>query len=485
MLVAGVLVIAAIGVAVAFRGGGSASGDLHATKSKRDESLRFASRPDLRPPGVTVRRRSGDAAPGKLLVTPKKGAGQDGPMILDERGELVWFRPLEGRLAASDLRVQRYDGEPVLTWWEGTFKGGEGRGEYVIVDDAYRQVARVRAGNGLDGDLHEFLLTPRGTALVTIYKHVRRSLESVGGPRKGRVLDSIVQEIDVETGKVIFEWRSLGAVGLDESYKELPEKASETWDYFHVNSIDVDDDGNLLVSARNTHAVYKLGRRSGRIIWRLGGKRSDFRMGRGTRFAWAHDARRQRDGSLTVFDNGSSPKVHDESRGIVLDVDDDARRVTLRRAYTHPRGLSAPNQGNMQVLPEAHVVVGWGAAAHSSEFSRDGKLLFDMRFTDRENDSYRAYRAGWTGRPSQAPALAVRRREGGRATVYASWNGATEVARWEVLAGPSRERLKAVGSAPRKGFETAIRVDKRERYVAVRARDRDGEVLATSKPTRR
>jgi hypothetical protein len=89
---------------------------------------------------------------------------------------------------------------------------------------------------------------------------------------------------------VLFEWHSLDHVGLDESYKDLPEEAGGTFDYFHINSIEVDHDSNLLVSARNTFTVYKIDRRSGEIIWRLGGKKSDFEMGPGTWMRYQHDA---------------------------------------------------------------------------------------------------------------------------------------------------------------------------------------------------
>ena len=86
-------------------------------------------------------------------VAVKKGEGQDGPMILDDKGRLVWFS--KDRYA-TDFKVQAYKGEPVLTWWQGGIVDGNGEGEYVIFDSSYREVRRVRAGNGYKGDLHEF-----------------------------------------------------------------------------------------------------------------------------------------------------------------------------------------------------------------------------------------------------------------------------------------------------------------------------------------
>ena len=178
-------------------------------------------------------------------------------MILDNDGQPVWLCPVRGEEKdAMDFKVQRYRGEPVLTWWEGVHTG-YGQGDYLILDNSYREVARVRAGNGYDGDHHEFLITPEDTALLTIYHKVPMDLSSVGGPKDGTVLDGIVQEVDIETGEVLFEWHSLEHVGLDES--EL------RYDYFHVNAIDVDHDSNLLISSRNTSAVYKVDRRTGKI----------------------------------------------------------------------------------------------------------------------------------------------------------------------------------------------------------------------------
>jgi Arylsulfotransferase (ASST) len=440
----------------------------HAAQSR--ESLRFRSAPDLRPPAITVRKRGRGTAPGRIFLTPMKGAGQDGPMIVDDDGSLVWFRRLGGGRVASDLRVQSYRGEPVLTWWEGRLVGGGGSGEYVIADTSYETVARVRAKRGLAGDLHEFLLTREGTALFTIYRSARG----------GRVVDCLIQEVDVATGELVFEWSSLDHVPLRHSYKE---RSRKPWDYFHLNSIDVDSDGDLLVSARNTHAIYKLDRRTGRIVWTLGGKASDFRMGRGTQFAWAHDARRQPDGTITIFDNAARPIVRDESRGLVLAVDTERRRVRLRRAYRHPRALLAPVQAGLQRLPNGNVFIGLGSTGYFSEHGAGGAVRFDARFSDDENGSYRAYRFPWTARPAAPPDVAARRRDGG-VTVYASWNGATEVARWRVLAGASADALEPAVTARRKGFETAVSVRTGAPFVAVEALDASGAVLGTSRAIR-
>jgi hypothetical protein len=438
----------------------------------------FRSRPDLEPPSVGVNVEASDGvAPGYVFVSVKKGEGQDGPMIMDNEGHLVWFS--KDRYA-TDFKVQSYRGEPVLTWWQGGIVAGHGEGEYVIFDSSYREVRRVKAGNGYPGDLHEFSITPQDTALLTAYTETRADLSPIGGPRDAPVWDGVAQEIDLETGEVLFEWRSLDHVGVDESYRPPPEDPEEPLDYFHINSIEVEPDGNFLIDAKGTYAVYKVDRASGEVLWRLGGKRSDFEMGEGTRTVSQHAARRQEDGTITIFDNGAPPKLHDQSRGIVVELDEDAMRATLVREYTHPEKPLATSQGNMQVLSNGNVFIGWGTAPHSSEYGRDGELLCDLQFSG-ESQSYRAFRQVWSGCPAEDPAVAAEKGEGGKVNVYASWNGSTETATWRVLAGPKPDDLEPVGSVPREGFETAMAIRTDEPYVAVQAEDDSGRVLATSK----
>ena len=440
----------------------------------------FRSRPDLAPPVVRVARGVGATGAGLLFLTPN-GALTPGMMIVNDHGELVWWRPAPAQPTAN-LRVQEYGGEPVLTWWEGQVDGGgHGQGEYVILDRSYTERLRVRAGNGFQGDLHEFLLTPHGTALLTAYHPVATDLSSVGGAPAGTVLDSIIQEVDVGSGRVVFEWHSIDHVEPSESHSAPG--AGAPFDYFHINSIDVDGDGDLLVSARNTWAIYKLDRKSGDVRWRLGGKRSDFAMADGTAFAWQHDARRQADGSITLFDDGASPQVEPQSRGLTLRVDETAETVSLERTYVHPRPILAGSQGNLQVLSNGNVLIGWGAQPYLSEFSSDGRLLFDAQLPA-GSYSYRAFRFPWRGQPAEAPSVHVASDPSGMAVAAASWNGATDVDRWQVLEGPAADRLRPLVSRPSTGFETRVWFRSTRPFVAVRALDARGAVLGTSTATR-
>jgi hypothetical protein len=451
----------------------------------------FSSRPDLRPPAIAMTKSR--AAPGYVFLGPgttddfTKGAPeagpQMGPLIVDERGEVVWFRPLRGTRWATNVMVSRYKREPVLTWWEGNvIYPGFGKGEGVILDRSYTEIARVRAGQGRQTDFHEFQLTPEGTALLTCYpRRVPMDLSPVGGPRNGTALESIFQEVDIHTGKVLLEWRSLEHVPVSESREPARDPFLKPYDYLHINSIDVLPDGHLLVSGRATFALYKLHRRTGEVIWRLGGKRSDFTISDDARFAWQHDARSVGDGLISVFDNGKGPvNVEPQSRAIVLKVDTSRRTVELAHAYHPPHGLLAGSMGSVQVLPDGHVVVGWGAEPYISEFAPDGTIVADARLPT-DLLSYRAYRFSWKAIPPEPPALGAHRHPTtGRPVLYASWNGSTGVTHWRVHTGIAPDSLKPLGIAKRHGFETAIPLGAGDAYAAIEALDPSRRELAKS-----
>jgi hypothetical protein len=414
------------------------------------ELLHFVSRPDLTPPVVTIDVNSTKVAPGYIFIAPKK-IEPEGPLIVDNRGRPVWFHPQTQ--GATDFRVQRYRGRKVLTWWEGHSENGIGDGHYVIYNSAYRRVAVLKAGNGLAGDEHEFTITPRNTALITYYS------------QRGDTWDSGFQELAIPSGRVLFQWSALAHVPLSESYAQP--RASQPFDYFHVNSVALGPDGNYLISARNTRALYDINRRTGAIAWRLGGKQSDFSMSPGTTFNWQHDARWRSRTTISLFDNGANPAVEKESRALLLRVDLRGRKVGLVHAFVHPEHLLSGSQGNVQALGNGHTFVGWGQNPWFTEFDARGRVVFDGHFA-KDANSYRAYRLVWHGRPASRPAITARR-SGSRVTIYASWNGATDVTRWQVLAGRSARTLNPVRTVRRTGFETRIELRTGARLFAVRA----------------
>ncbi len=457
-----------------------------ASRSGAGDPVRaFETMPALRPPAIDI---TGSApARGYLFVGPSgsvNGDGsQPGAMLVDRVGDPVWFQPVSTGDWAANVRVQGFRGQSVLTWWEGKVVNGYGTGEAVIADRSYGEIARVRAANGRQMDIHEFLLTPQGTALFFCTPEVvHEDLRPLHGPRDGQVLETTIQEVDVRSGRLVSEWRSLEHVPVTESYLPL----AEPYDYMHANSIALDADGHLLICARHTWALYKLERRSGAVIWRLGGRRSDFAIERGAQFAWQHHATPLGDAVITLFDDGSNGpiKTETQSRGLFLAVDERGRRVRAARSYTHPRGLSSGAMGSVQVLPDGHVVVGWGLDPYTTEFAPDGSVVSDARLPAGIN-SYRGFRHRWTGRPQAKPATATRRdARGAHSTVYTSWNGATHVRFWKVHVGTSASDLHTAGVAKHQGFETAIPLGSASGFVALTALDRHGKALGRSEPIR-
>ena len=446
----------------------------------------FRSRPDLRPPVMDITTPAEGTDEGLIFLGTRVGGGQAGAMVLDDTGELVWFLPPDNDMNAHyDVRVQEYRGESVVTFAEANAAGPVGwrRGHYVICDATCERIAEFPIGNGMPGgDHHEFLITPEDTALVGAYFPIHWDLSEVGGASDGVAVDYVVQELEIETGRVLFEWHGLDHIGLDESYAKVPGDANGQYDYIHMNSIGVGPDGDLVMSARHTFAAYKISRATGEMLWRLNGKRSDFEMGEGTEFAYTHDARLHEGNVLTIFDNATSGYNTDKvSRGLVIDLDEEAMTATLVQEYIHPTEIVAVSQANVQVLPNGNVFIGWGSAPVFSEFTEDGELIFNGRFP-KGGSSYRAYRFPWSAQPTEPPAIAAEVADDGSLTVYASWNGATEVASWRVLGGESEADLAEVGSAERSGFETEIPVDSTVAFVAVEALDASGAVLGASDP---
>ena len=405
-------------------------------------------------------------------------------MILDSAGHVVWFHPLphgSSTYYVTNFQVQHYQGQPVLTWWQGKqFTAGED----LIMDRSYRTVAIVQAGDGYHADLHEFQITPQGTALIDAVGLERADLSSVGGPADGTALDDVIQEIDIKTGRVLWTWHSLGHVPVDASYE--PYQSSKLWyDYFHLNSIQQLPNGNLLISARNTWAVYEISRKTGRVIWTLGGKYSNFSFGRGVHFEWQHDARLHPGRILSLFDDGSGGTSRSErqSSAKILRLDPQARTVSLVRRIFHSPPVLTSASGNTELLSNGNVFVGWGQVSEISEYGPGGGQIFNASFPLGVS-TYRAFRFPWVGRPTTRPSIAVTGGARGHAKVYASWNGATQVRAWRVLGGGAPGKLKPLGATSRRtGFETAVTVRSSPRYFAVQALSANGNVLGTSAPT--
>ena len=469
---------------------------LNPTALQPDKLQSFVSEPGLTPPKFTVLKNRSDTTspifltplpspivhPGSTQTITLTPVGPGGPLIIDRAGNVVWFKQAARPNVAANLQIQKFDGKPVLTWWEGPVTvAAFGLGEGVIADTRYREKYRVRAGNGYAMDIHEFSLTPEGDALFPVYSLVKTHVPGTPAGELTTLIDAIVQQVDVRTNRVVWEWHSLGNVPISDSYA-TPEN-SAFYDVVHINAIQPLSGNRMLVSARDTSAIYMVDRTTGRIIWTLGGKSSDFKLGKGARFWFQHDARMVSENSVSMFDDEAGPPQRaPTARGLILTLDMRKKRATVAAQYKRSNDTSPQSEGSTQLLPGGGVFVGFGAQPFFTQFSKSGKVVYDARLPIDEG-SYRVYTYPWSTTPRTKPAVAARPAADGSVAVFASWNGATTVARWQVLAGTDARSLKPLGSSKAKaGFETRIGVaGATNTAFAVRALDARGKVLATSR----
>src|SRR5690349_19342045 len=356
-------------------------------------------------PAVTVLKQGANNGNGDIFITPS-GGKVSGPEIISNTGKVIWFHRLPAHELASDFRTQTYQGKPVLTWWQGPPNlGAVSGGTDYLYNDRYRQIAEVKGGNGYSADGQEFLITPWNTALIVADAVTTANLTSIGGPADQKVVDSIVQEIDISTGKVHFQWDSADHVPYRDSEQPRPASAATPWNWFYINAVHLDTDGNLLISARYAWAVYKVNRHTGNIIWVLGGKQSTFRIKAapgqvldraGEIFAYQHDPEAIGNDEYTVFDDesGGGAGLLPFSRVVTVRLDPATKVATLVKSARQPEGLLATEEGNAQTTRNGDLFVGWGDASYISEFSPAGHLLFNAQLPG-VDITYRAYRLPW------------------------------------------------------------------------------------------
>ena len=455
----------------------------------------FVTEPSLHPPKIRSIRQapSGQLAPGYIFtanfynLNEPPIVGQSGPLILDRSLQPVWFQPVPEKLVASNLSLQSYGGKPALAWWQGavTNTGATESGEDVVVNQHYQTLARLKATGGWVLTIHEFTISGVD-AWVTANKNIPMNLSKYGGAYNGALIDSAVQEYNLKTGKLLRNWDALDHIPLSESQASLPINGFP-WDAYHVNSIDLAGGGKFLVSMRNTWAAYMVDG-TGRIEWTLGGRRSSFQLGPGAAFQWQHDVRLQDGSTVSLYDDhccqlnsgGTYVEPTGPSRGLVLSLDQQARTATLVAQYGRDGGFTSHYMGNTQPLPNGNVFVGFGSEPYFAEYSRSGKLLLEAELPGSDL-TYRATLEPWVGEPLSPPVGAARQADG-KTTVYASWNGATQVVSWRVLAGAAAGRMTAVATTARSGFETAIPVPQGYGSFTVQALGAGGKVIGASRP---
>jgi hypothetical protein len=435
-----------------------------------------------------------ELAPGYIFIgnfyntTYPPMIGQSGPLILDDHLQPVWFKPVPQKDVASNLSLQTYHGKPALSWWQGTITntGETLTGEDVVVNQHYQRIATLRGKNGWVPTVHEMII--RGNdAWVSVNKNRPMDLSKYGGAYNGSMIDSAVQEYNLKTGKLLYTWDALKHIPLSDSQATLPTNGFP-WDAYHINSIQLLGHDQMLVSMRDIWAAYKVDIKTGRIIWTLGGPHASFKFGPGAFFSWQHDVRAYPGTPLiSMFDDhccqetggGTYVAPSAPSRGLVLKLNQSTHTATLVAQYSHGKNFDSQYMGDLQPLPGGDEFVGWGSQQNFTEYTASGHMLLDA-FLPYPDISYRTIVEPWVGLPLYPPAGAARRRNG-KTTVYASWNGATQVLSWRVLGGSGAGSLKAVASASKRGFETRIAVPSTDSTFRVEALDAHGRVIGTSK----
>lgn len=481
-------------------------------KKTKSQVWNFVSAPALHPMKVTLNVNKPGTAPGLIFVAPYTSyeatmIGQTGSLIMDQAGNPVWFRPLRSIYTQnSDFRLQSFNKRPVLTMWQGTISGTQSAdpnlpagdpepGAYFqIIDQHYKVIKKIKAQKGYTADVHEFTITKRNTALFTAVKQVPADLTEYGGPEDGYFDNYSIQEVDLMTGELLFFWNVLAHVDPADSMMPASSAidSNNIWDCFHVNSVEEGPGNTILVSMRNMWTIYNIDKETGNIIWQLGGKQSDFALELDAEFSWQHDARHRSGNRISLFDDAccASPSSQPDgpARGLILQLDFQHMTAYVDRTYYHDPLLFVPSQGNLQKLPNGNQFVGWGQESYLSEFAYDGNteedpsvnFLYDMQFPN-QNLSYRAFKNKWVGLPLYPPRIAVYMLCES-AVIYASWNGSTETAAWQVLAGSSCDSLRPVIScAPRTGFETKIKVLSEGPYFQVNALNSSERIIGTSR----
>ncbi|KAK4549636.1 hypothetical protein LTR36_004937 [Oleoguttula mirabilis] len=454
-----------------------------------------------------------------LFITPRGEEATPTLVVLDASGSLIWTtNDYSGQL--YNLQVQEYKGKKYLTFWAGNDSvGGHGEGLYYIVrpglvyelssfianaplqlDQHYNLYRTVNAANGLGADLHSFTITPSGSAILTAYDIIEADLSGVrsGGSRppparmrRGYVWDCVFQEVDLETGELLFEWRASEHFDFTQSYDHMRAASQkEPWDWFHINSVEKDAAGNYLISSRHLRTIAYISGATGDVLWRLGGKSNSFQDlsdGHATTFIGQHDAHWASSNAITFFDNRADWTVHTEHRslGTRVELDFEAMTATLAMQYVHPEEVYSVAQGSYQTLPNGNVLLGYGNNGVITEFAADGTVLCNAYFepthdwTSGNVQSYRNMKFNWTGLPITEPSLVLK-----DGVLYISWLGSTEVRQWLLQhSSASDSTYRELLTLPKNGFETEVDLDadmRFRKYVQVTALDMDGRPLAVS-----
>lgn len=376
--------------------------------------------------------------------------GPSAAIILDNAGEPIYIQTFPDNIFVADFRKQTVNGTDYLTYHAGINGGAWTSGSSYVLDENYQIVDTWTIDNGIGSDLHELLLLDNGHAILLAYVPTPFDLSPYGGPANGTLVDIVIQEQDANKN-VVFEW--VGSDHMPIGDTEVNINTTDPVDFLHTNAIDVDDDGNWLLSHRNFSEITKINRQTGDIIWRMGGAGNEFTFINDIGFFNQHNINRLENGNLTIFDNGNS-HTPPHSRAIEYIVDEVAKTVTPYGMYPGNTNEFSIAMGNFQRLPNGNSMIGWGTQGKLTEVEKGGTVALEMLLGSL---SYRVFRYPWTAVPTEIPRTVIQYNASPTdVTVYTSWNGATDIIGYDVYAGPTSSTMALVTNQPRSGFETEI-----------------------------
>ncbi|MGC4963987.1 arylsulfotransferase family protein [Gordonia sp. DT101] len=416
---------------------------------------------------------------GKRSV-PGPGTGSK-LVIADKEGRTVWSRTAPAGQSMANFRVQTLHGKPVLTWWQGSLESGQSGVDY-IANDHYQTIATIDAGQTPGANIHDFRLSDDGHAWITVYQPMKADLTSVGGAEEATMYDAVVKEVDVHTGNVLVEWHASQHIPISDSYitpSDTVDNSGGVYDPYHLNSISLASDGNMILSMRHTSTIYEVDPTTGAVVWQLGGKRSSFTLGAGVQFSFQHNAEMQDAQTLRLFNNNTDGETTNGASSIEwIHLDTATRTATSVRNQTHPGGVKSAAMGNAQLLPNGNVFGSWGTGAHIAEFTPSGQMVYDATLAPA--GAYRAFYQQWSGTPLDSPDITI---SDDKKTLHAHWNGATRVAKWRVLHSTTATDLAPVTTADWRGANTAITLpESASGYYEIEALDASGAVIGRSVP---
>ncbi|KAL2706908.1 Arylsulfotrans [Kluyveromyces marxianus] len=449
----------------------------------------FRSRPDLSAPilNITIPATE-ETSPGYIFAAPFSGFAdkshhgprQEGPYIFTDKGELVWSGFGYYSIWATNFQKARYKGEDILFSFEGSHNPyyGHGHGHITLLNKNYETIKELRAGKHKVSDKLEFHIINEKTALIQIYQPVPAYLTPYNAtPEQQWIVDSIFQELDIETGEVF-----------------------DAWDYFHINSVDKDEDGNYLLSARNAASLYKIDGSSGEIIWKLGGLPNITSSSFDTNFnfSFQHHARWiEQDGSKEIIsfydisaqgtenEVGNVVSYSPTSSGKVIEVDFRKGNAKLLKYYLPPDNLLSKSQGSNQILPNGNAIVNWGSSGAVTEFNKEETPIFHAYFESghlgEKVENYRAFKFNWTGVPHEDIAVFSEYTNDDETKIYVSWNGDTRTKTWKFFTVEEDGSRILLGSTHRTGFGTIFTAKKKiDDGILVEAFSADGTKLGSS-----